>query len=170
MIVKQRRQPHFSITDLLIKAAALALSRHPEMNVSYVGEAIRHYARIDIGVAVGMDDRLITPVIRDCSVKTLEAISAESRALIERAKQKRLQPQEYTGATFSISNLGMLDVVNFTAVLIPPQAASLAVGAIRDAPVVTAGVVRVGRRMQVTLSCDHRVLDGLIGRKVSERT
>ena len=160
---KQRRQPHPSITDLLIKASAMALTRHPEINVSYLGEVIRTYAGIDIGVAVGMEDGLITPVIRDCGAKTLEAIMAESRALIERAKQKRLQPQEYTGATFSISNLGMFDVDNFIAVLIPPQAASLAVGAIREVPVVAAGSVRVGRRMQVTLSCDHRAIDGLMG-------
>ncbi|MGQ0667515.1 MAG: dihydrolipoamide acetyltransferase family protein, partial [Nitrospiraceae bacterium] len=133
---KQRRQAHPSITDLLVKAAALALARYPAINVSYVGEAIRHYARIDIGVAVGMEDGLITPVIRDCGAKTLEAISAEAQELIERAKQKRLQPHEYTGATFSISNLGMFGVDNFLAVLIPPQAASLAVGTIRAVPVV----------------------------------
>lgn len=160
---KQRRRPHPSITDLLIKASAMALARHPEINVSYIGEAIRRYAQIDIGVAVGMEDGLITPVLRDCGAKTLEAISAESRVLIERAKQKRLQPQEYTGATFSISNLGMFEVDNFIALLIPPQAASLAVGAIREVPVVAAGSVRVGRRMQVTLSCDHRAIDGVMG-------
>lgn len=161
--IKQSREPHPSITDLLIKAAALALTRHPEINVSYINDAIRRYASIDIGVAVGMEDGLITPVIRNCGLKSLEAISAESRALIERAKQKRLQPAEYTGATFSISNLGMFDVENFIAVLVPPQAASLAVGAIRSVPVVTEGVVTVGRRMKVTLSCDHRALDGLMG-------
>ncbi|HSN05612.1 MAG TPA: dihydrolipoamide acetyltransferase family protein [Nitrospira sp.] len=160
---KQRRQPHPSITDLLVKASAMALTKHPEINASYLGDVIRTYARIDIGVAVGMEDGLITPVIRDCGEKTLEAIMAESRALIERAKQKRLQPQEYTGATFSISNLGMFEVDNFIAVLIPPQAASLAVGAIREVPVVAAGSVRVGRRMQVTLSCDHRAIDGVTG-------
>ena len=159
----QGRQSHPSFTDLLIKAAALALTRHRQMNVSYVGEAIRRYARIDIGVAVGMEDGLIMPVIRDCGAKTLEVISNESRALIERAKQKRLQPHEYTGATFSISNLGMFDVDNFIAVLIPPQAASLAVGAVREVPVVDAGSVKVGRRMQVTLSCDHRAIDGVMG-------
>ncbi|MGQ0695214.1 MAG: dihydrolipoamide acetyltransferase family protein [Nitrospiraceae bacterium] len=160
---KQGRQSHPSFTDLLIKATALALTRHRQMNVSYVGEAIRRYARIDIGVAVGMEDGLIMPVIRDCGAKTLQAISNESRALIERAKQKRLLPHEYTGATFSISNLGMFDVDNFMAVLIPPQAASLAVGAVRDVPVVDAGSVKVGRRMQVTLSCDHRAIDGVMG-------
>jgi pyruvate dehydrogenase E2 component (dihydrolipoamide acetyltransferase) len=160
---KESRKAHPSITDLLIKASATALARHPGLNVSYMGETIRHYARIDIGVAVGMEDGLITPVIRDCGAKTLEAISVEARGLIERAKQKRLQPHEYTGATFSISNLGMFDVDNFLAVLIPPQAASLAVGSIRDVPVVAAENVKVGRRMQVTLSCDHRAIDGVMG-------
>ena len=161
--LKKDRQSHPSMTDLLIKAVALALYKHPELNVSYVGEAIRRYECIDIGVAVGMEDGLITPVIRNCGAKTLETISAESRALIERARQKRLQPQEYSGATFAISNLGMFGVDNFLAVLIPPQAASLAVGAVRDVPVVVAGAVKAGRRMQVTLSCDHRAIDGVMG-------
>ena len=160
---KQDRHTHPSITGVLIKAAALALTHRPEINVSYIGDAIRRHAAIDIGVAVGMEDGLITPVIRNCGAKTLEDISAESRALIERAKQKRLQLNEYTGATFSISNLGMFDVENFIAVLIPPQAASIAVGAIRDVPVLTKGSVTAGRRMKVTLSCDHRALDGLQG-------
>ena len=160
---KKERQSHPSMTDLLIKAAALALRKHPELNVSYTGEAIRRYERVDIGVAVGLEDGLITPVIRDCGAKTLEAISAESQVLIARAKQKQLQPQEYSGATFSISNLGMFGVDNFLAVLIPPQAASLAVGAVRDVPVVVAGAVKAGRSMQVTLSCDHRAIDGVMG-------
>ena len=160
---KQSRQTHPSITDLLIKASALALRRHPEINVSFTGEAIRRYEHIDIGVAVGMEDGLIAPVIRNCGAKTLVEISAETKALIERARQKRLQPNEYTGATFAISNLGMFDVDNFIALLMPPQAASIAVGAIRDVPVVTKGTVTVGRRMKVTLSCDHRALDGLMG-------
>ncbi len=160
---KQNRTTHPSLTDLLTKAAAIALTRHPDINVSFTGSTIRHYARIDIGIAVGIEDGLITPVIRDCGTKSLEAISIESRALIERARSKRLQPQEYTDATFSISNLGMFDVENFIAVLIPPQAASIAVGTVRDVPVVKDGSVKVGRRMKVTLSCDHRALDGVQG-------
>jgi pyruvate dehydrogenase E2 component (dihydrolipoamide acetyltransferase) len=160
---KQDRHTHPSITELLIKASAQALIRHPEINVSYTGNAIRRHPSIDIGVAVGMEDGLITPVIRNCGAKTLEDISAESRTLIERAKQKRLHPAEYTGATFSISNLGMFDVENFIAVLIPPQAASIAVGAIRSVPVVAKGNIAASRRMKVTLSCDHRALDGLMG-------
>jgi pyruvate dehydrogenase E2 component (dihydrolipoamide acetyltransferase) len=160
---KHNRTTHPSVTDLLIKAAAIALTRHPEINVSFTGIAIRLYGRIDIGIAVGIDDGLITPVIRNCGGKSLEDISADSRALIDRARNKRLQPQEYTDATFSISNLGMFDVENFIAVLIPPQAASIAVGAIRDVPVVKDGTVTAGRRMKMTLSCDHRALDGVQG-------
>jgi pyruvate dehydrogenase E2 component (dihydrolipoyllysine-residue acetyltransferase) len=160
---KLNRTTHPSVTDLLIKAAAIALSRHPEINVSFTGQAIRRHVRIDIGIAVGIDDGLITPVIRDCGRKSLNDISTESRALIDRARNKRLQPQEYTDATFSISNLGMFDVENFIAVLIPPQAASIAVGAIRDTPVVKDGTVKAGRLMKVTLSCDHRALDGVQG-------
>ncbi len=160
---KQNRTTHPSVTDLLIKAAAIALTRHPGINVSFTGQAIRRHARIDIGIAVGIDDGLITPVIRNCGAKSLDAIATESRTLIDRARDKRLQPQEYTDATFSISNLGMFDVENFIAVLIPPQAASIAVGSIRDAPVVKDGAVKAGRRMKVTLSCDHRALDGVQG-------
>ena len=160
---KQNRTAHPSVTDLLIKAAAIALSRHPDINVSFTGPAIRRHARIDIGIAVGIEDGLITPVIRDCAAKSLEDITTESRTLIDRAKNKRLQPQEYTDATFSISNLGMFDVENFIAVLIPPQAASIAVGTIRDVPIVKDGTIKAGRRMKVTLSCDHRALDGVQG-------
>ena len=160
---KHNRTTHPSVTDLLIKAAAIALTRHPEINVSFTGNSIRRYGRIDIGIAVGIDDGLITPVIRNCGAKSMEDISTESRALIDRARNKRLQPQEYTDATFSISNLGMFDVENFIAILIPPQAASIAVGAIRDVPVVKDGIVKAGRRMKVTLSCDHRALDGVQG-------
>lgn len=163
--VKQQGPFDLSFTDMLIKASALALARHPEINVSYVGDTIRHYATIDIGIAVGLEDGLITPVIRDCGAKSLEAISSEARTLIDRARQKRLQPFEYSGATFSISNLGMFDVENFIAVLVPPQAASLAVGAIRTVPVAVDGAVAVSKRMKVTLSCDHRVLDGLTAAK-----
>ena len=160
---KQNRTTHPSVTDLLIKAAAIALTRHPDINVSFTGEAIRSHAHIDIGIAVGIDDGLITPVIRNCGAKSLDEISTESRTLIDRAREKRLQPQEYSDATFSISNLGMFDVENFIAVLIPPQAASIAVGAIRDVPVIKDGTVKAGRRMKVTLSCDHRALDGVQG-------
>jgi|SRR5688572_9357308 pyruvate dehydrogenase E2 component (dihydrolipoamide acetyltransferase) len=160
---KQNRTSHPSVTDLLIKAAAIALTRRPDINVSFTGQAIRRHAHIDIGIAVGLDDGLITPVVRNCGAKSLDEISIESKALIERARDKRLQPHEYADATFSISNLGMFEVENFIAILIPPQAASIAVGTIRDVPVVKDGSVKTGRRMKVTLSCDHRALDGMQG-------
>ncbi len=161
--LKQRSRPHPSLTDLIVKAAALALTRHPEINVSYAGDVLRQHGSIDIGIAVGLDDGLIAPVLRDCKSKTLDEIAAESRALIERARNKRLQPQEYTGATFSVSNLGMFEVENFIAVIMPPEAAAIAVGAVRDVAVADAGGVKPGRRMKVTLSCDHRALDGVQG-------
>jgi len=160
---KQNRTSHPSVTDLLIKATAIALTRRPDINVSFTGQAIRRHAYIDIGIAVGLEDGLITPVIRHCGSKSLDDISTESKALIDRARDKRLQPHECADATFSISNLGMFEVENFIAILIPPQAASIAVGAIRDVPVVKDGLVKTGRRMKVTLSCDHRALDGLQG-------
>ncbi len=158
---KQDRRVHPSVTDLIIKTAALALTHHPQINVSYIGTAIRRYSTIDIGIAVGLDDGLISPVLKNCGAKSLEQISTESRELIERARSKRLQPPEYAGATFSISNLGMYDVANFIAVLTPPQAACIAVSAVRDVAVVENGAIRAGRRMSITLSCDHRALDGM---------
>ena len=158
--LKHSRRTHPSVTDLLVKAAALALARHPAINASYAGEVIRQHAGIDIGIAVGLDDGLITPVLRDCGTKSLGAMSREAKDLIERARNKRLQPHEYTGATFTVSNLGMFDVENFIAVLVPPEAAALAIGAIRDVPVADGGILKVGRRMKVTLSCDHRAVDG----------
>jgi pyruvate dehydrogenase E2 component (dihydrolipoamide acetyltransferase) len=158
---KESRREHPSMTAMLVKAAALALVRHPEINVSYAGDRLRQHATIDIGVAVGLEDGLISPVLRDCGPRTLENLSTDLHELIERARSRQLQPQEYTGATFSISNLGMFDVENFVAVLMPPEAAALAVGAIRTLPVTEAGGIVPGRRMKVTLSCDHRALDGV---------
>jgi pyruvate dehydrogenase E2 component (dihydrolipoamide acetyltransferase) len=159
--LKRLYKVHPSVTDLLIKATALALTKHREINVSFVGEALRRHGSIDIGIAVGLDDGLITPVLRDCGAKTLDQISSEAKELIDRARNKRLQPNEYEGATFSISNLGMFEIENFIAVLVPPEAAALAVGTITDVPIIDNGTVRVGRRMKVTLSCDHRALDGM---------
>ena len=161
--LKQSGEGYPSITDMVVKAAALALMHHPEINVSFAGDSLRRYSSIDIGIAVGLDDGLISPVIRNCGVKTLMEISTEARSLVERARNKRLQPQEYTGATFSVSNLGMFDVESFIAVLIPPQAAAIALGAVREVPVAGAERVQVGRRMKATLSCDHRALDGMQG-------
>jgi pyruvate dehydrogenase E2 component (dihydrolipoamide acetyltransferase) len=162
---KQVRRTHPSVTDLIVKAAALALMRHPDVNASFDQDKIRLHGTIDIGIAVGMEDGLLTPVVRHCERKTLEEIAQEAHALIERARRRQLKPDEYTGATFTVSNLGMYDVDNFIAVLVPPEAAALAVGAVRDVVAVEAGQMKTGRRMNVTLSCDHRALDGVQGAK-----
>jgi pyruvate dehydrogenase E2 component (dihydrolipoamide acetyltransferase) len=162
---KQTCPSHPSLNDMILKAVAVALGRQPEINVSYAGDVIRQHGTIDIGIAVGLEDGLISPVLRDCGRKSLMEISAEAHTLIDRARSRQLKPEEYMGATFSVSNLGMFDVENFIAVLMPPQAAAIAVGSIRDVPVVDGGRVRAGRRMKITLSCDHRVLDGVQGAK-----
>ena len=155
------RSEHLSVNAMILKAAALALTRHPEINVSYAGDILRQHGTIDIGVAVGLEDGLISPVLRDCGRKTLVDISREAKALAERAKRRQLAPEEYTGATFSVSNLGMYDVESFVAILVPPEAAALAVGSVREVPTVNKSRIRIGRRMTVTLSCDHRALDGV---------
>ena len=152
-----------SLTVLFVRAAALALVRHPEINVSFMGEAIRRHATIDIGIAVALEEGLITPVIRDCAGKHILQLTEEIRDLFVRAKSQQLTPEEYAGATFSISNLGMYEVDNFIAVLMPPQAASLAIGAVNIVPVVRGNTIKRSRRMKVTLSCDHRALDGAQG-------
>ncbi|MDR4484130.1 MAG: dihydrolipoamide acetyltransferase family protein [Nitrospirales bacterium] len=152
-----------SLTVLFVRAAALALTRHPEMNVSFMGEALRRHATIDIGIAVALEEGLITPVIRDCAGKNILQVAEEIRDLFIRAKSQQLTPEEYAGATFSISNLGMYEVDNFIAVLMPPQAASLAIGAVNIVPVARGRAIKLSRRMKVTLSCDHRALDGAQG-------
>ncbi|HEV7842114.1 MAG TPA: 2-oxo acid dehydrogenase subunit E2, partial [Pyrinomonadaceae bacterium] len=124
---------------------------------------VRYYERADIGVAVAIEDGLITPVVRSADQKSLSQIAGEVRELAERARSRKLLPEEYTGATFSISNLGMLGIDEFTAVINPPEAAILAVGAVTPKPVVREGQVTVRRMMRVTMSCDHRVIDGATG-------
>jgi pyruvate dehydrogenase E2 component (dihydrolipoamide acetyltransferase) len=149
-----------SLNDVIIKASASALKRHPEVNASFAGDHVKQYSRVHIGLAVALEDGLITPVIRDADSKSLADIAAESKALADRARSRRLQPHEYTGATFSISNLGMMGIEEFSAIINPPEAAILAVGAMREVPVVEGGQVKIGRRMKLTLSVDHRVADG----------
>ncbi len=152
-----------SINDLVIKAAAVALTHHPECNAWWQGDSIRRFHRAHIGVAVAVPDGLITPVIRDAHAKGLGQISTEIRELADRARDKKLQPHEYTGSTFSISNLGMFGIEEFTAVINPPEAGIIAVGAVEERPVVVGGEVVVQPRMRVTMSCDHRVIDGAQG-------
>lgn len=152
-----------SYNDILIKAVAAALVDHPEVNASWGADAITHHGRVDIGVAVAIEGGLITPVVRSADQKTLSEIGAEVRELAGRAKAQRLQPDEYTGGTFTISNLGMMEIEHFTAIINPPEAAILAVGAITQEPVVVDGAFEVGYRMKVTMTCDHRVIDGAVG-------
>ena len=152
-----------SLNDIIIKVAAAALVRHPAVNASFQEKAVRFYERADIGVAVAVEDGLITPVVRGADRKSIGQISREVRELAERARARRLKPEEYTGATFSISNLGMFGIDEFTAVINPPEAAILAVGAAAAKPVVREGEVTVRQMMRVTMSCDHRVIDGATG-------
>jgi pyruvate dehydrogenase E2 component (dihydrolipoamide acetyltransferase) len=152
-----------SVNDLVLKASALALRRVPECNAAWEGDAIRRFHRVHIGVAVAIDDGLVTPVVRDADLKGLGAISAEVRDLAERAKSRGLKAHEISGSTFTISNLGMFGIERFTAILNPPEAGILAVGAVLDVPVVVAGQVVAGKRMTVSMSCDHRVIDGALG-------
>ncbi len=162
---EQDKENKVSVNDIIIKVAAVALIRHPQVNASFQEKFVRYYERADIGVAVAIEDGLITPVVRAAESKAIGQISREVRQLAERARGRKLQPEEYTGATFSISNLGMLGIVEFTAVINPPEGAILAVGAMGPKPVVRAGEIVVRQLMRVTLSCDHRVIDGATGAK-----
>lgn len=152
-----------SPNDLTIKAVAAALRKHPWVNSAWTGEVIRQYDVVHIGVAVAVDEGLITPVIRDADRKGIAEITTEVKELAGRARDKKLKPEEYTGATFSISNLGMFGITEFTAIINPPEAAILAVGAIEDRVVAVDGEVVIRQRMRATLSCDHRVIDGATG-------
>ncbi|HEY6119574.1 MAG TPA: pyruvate dehydrogenase complex dihydrolipoamide acetyltransferase [Pyrinomonadaceae bacterium] len=152
-----------SINDIIIKVVAAALMQHQQVNASYQDRSVRYYERADIGVAVAIEEGLITPVVRSADQKSLSEIAAEVRELAERARNRKLQPDEYTGATFSISNLGMFGIDEFTAVINPPEGAILAVGAVSAKPVVRDEQVAVRQMMRVTMSCDHRVIDGATG-------
>jgi pyruvate dehydrogenase E2 component (dihydrolipoamide acetyltransferase) len=153
----------FSFNDVIIRSAASALRQHPWVNAWWMDDRVRQWHDVHIGVAVAVEEGLITPVIRHADQKTLREIGAEVRELAGRAREKKLKPEEYTGATFSISNLGMFGIDEFTAVINPPEAAILAVGRIEPKPVVIDGEVKVRRRMRITMSCDHRVIDGATG-------
>ncbi|MBB4636299.1 pyruvate dehydrogenase complex dihydrolipoamide acetyltransferase [Longimicrobium terrae] len=153
-----------SPNDLVIKAVSMALRRHPFVNAAWTGDSIHLYEQVHIGVAVAIEEGLITPVIRDADRKGVGEISAEVKELAGRAREKKLKPEEFTGSTFSISNLGMFGIEEFTAIINPPEAAILAVGAIGPKVVVDdSGEMVVRQRMRMTLSCDHRVIDGATG-------
>jgi pyruvate dehydrogenase E2 component (dihydrolipoamide acetyltransferase) len=152
-----------SVNDVILKAVATALATHPEVNAHWLGDRIRYFNRVHLGMAVATDDGLIVPVIFDADRKGLREISQESRDLAKRARERKLTPEQYTGSTFSVSNLGMMQIDQFTAIINPPESGILAIGAVEDTPVVVDGAVAVRKRMRVTMSCDHRVIDGAVG-------
>jgi len=155
--------PKVSFNDIIIKAVATALRQHPACNAWWQDDHIRYWHEVHVSMAVAIEDGLITPVIRNADLKSLRQIAAETHDLAARARERRLAPEEYTGGTFSVSNLGMLDIDEFTAVINPPEAGILAVGRIVEKPVAHEGQVAVRRRLRVTMSCDHRVIDGATG-------
>ena len=157
--------PKVSFNDFVTKACASALVQHPDVNVTYAPEdgVILKYNYVDIGIAVAIEDGLVTPVIRDAQQKSVATIAQEIQALAARARDKKLTPEEMEGSTFTTSNLGMFGVDSFTAIINPPNSCILAIGGIRDTPVVENGSIVAGKRMKLTLSCDHRVVDGAVG-------
>ncbi|NSL88619.1 pyruvate dehydrogenase complex dihydrolipoamide acetyltransferase [Chitinophaga sp. Mgbs1] len=152
-----------SFNDMVIKACALALRQHPDVNSSWMGDFIRHNHHVHIGSAVAIEDGLIVPVIRFADQKTLSQIATEAKGLYDKAKNKKLQPQDFSGNTFTVSNLGMLGIDEFTAIINPPDSAILAVGGIKETAVIENGQVKIANIMKLTLSCDHRSVDGAVG-------
>ncbi len=152
-----------SVNDIVMKAVATALALHPEVNAHWLGDRIRYFNRVHLGMAVAVEDGLITPVVFDADRKRMSEISREARELAKRARDRRLKPDEYTGATFSVSNLGMFGIEHFTAIINPPETAIIAIGAIERKPVYVNGELVARQRMRVTMSCDHRVIDGATG-------
>ncbi len=152
-----------SFNDMVIKATSLALKQHPKVNSSWQGDTIRYNHHVHMGVAVAVEEGLLVPVVRFADTKTLAQINQEVKTFAEKAKSKKLQPSDWEGNTFTISNLGMFGIEEFTAIVNPPDACILAVGAIREVPVVKNGAVVPGHTMKLTLSCDHRVVDGASG-------
>jgi pyruvate dehydrogenase E2 component (dihydrolipoamide acetyltransferase) len=156
-------EPKITFNDIIVKVVAQALQLHRECNAWWQGDSIRYFRDAHIGMAVAVDQGLVTPVIRHANEKSLRQIALETQALSQRARERKLKPEEYTGSTFSVSNLGMLGIHEFTAVINPPEAGIVAVGGITQQPVVDHGTVAVRRRMRLTMSCDHRVIDGATG-------
>ena len=162
-LINRINEVKISFNDIVIKAAAAALKQHPKVNSSWLGDKIRYNEHVNIGVAVAVDEGLLVPVVRFADGKTLSQISGEVKTYAEKAKNKQLQPQDWEGSTFTISNLGMFGIEEFTAIINPPDACIMAVGGINEVPVVRDGQIVPGDIMKVTLSCDHRVVDGALG-------
>jgi pyruvate dehydrogenase E2 component (dihydrolipoamide acetyltransferase) len=152
-----------SYNDIMIKAVARALRDVPAVNASWSDDAITRHGRVNVGMAVALPDGLITPVINDADTLGLSSISEQARSLATKARDKKLKPEEYAGSTFTISNLGMMQIEHFTAIINPPNSGILAVGSLQQEPVVENGELTVGYRMKVTMTCDHRVIDGALG-------
>jgi pyruvate dehydrogenase E2 component (dihydrolipoamide acetyltransferase) len=152
-----------SVNDLLVKACAVTLRAHPDINASWAGDKILRHRRINVGIAVAVEGGLIVPVVRDTDQKSVSQISREAKALAERARAGKLRPDEFTGGTFTVSNLGMFGIDQFTAVINPPEAAILAVGTTSPEPVVRDGRLATRQRMKLTMSIDHRTVDGATG-------
>lgn len=152
-----------SFNDIVIKAAAAALKKHPKVNASWMEDVVRYYAHVHVGVAIAVEDGLVVPVVKFADQKSLSNINEEVKDFAEKAKNKKLQPQDFEGSTFTISNLGMFGIDSFTAIINPPAACILAIGAITAQPIVKDGQIIAGQIMKVTLSCDHRVVDGATG-------
>lgn len=152
-----------SYNDMVIKAVATALRQHPKVNASWMGDTIRYHEHIHIGMAVAMEEGLIVPVIRFADNKSLSHLAAETKDLASRARNKQLQPDDYAGNTFTVSNLGMYDIEEYTAIINPPDSCIMAVGTINQKPAVIDGEIKPAHIMKVTLSCDHRSVDGALG-------
>jgi pyruvate dehydrogenase E2 component (dihydrolipoamide acetyltransferase) len=154
-----------SVNDVLLKAIAVALSKHPEVNAHWGGDHIRYHNRVHLGMAVATDDGLIVPVIWDADKKGMSVISKEAKELAKRARERKLKPEEFTGSTFSVSNLGMFGIDQFTAIINPPEAAIIAIGTGEEKVVVVDGEQVIRQRVRLTMSCDHRIIDGAVGAK-----
>jgi pyruvate dehydrogenase E2 component (dihydrolipoamide acetyltransferase) len=152
-----------SVNDIILKATATALAQHPEVNAHWLGDKIRYHNRVHLGMAVATPDGLIVPVVFDADQKSMREISAEAKSLAKKARERKLQPQEYTGSTFSVSNLGMFGIDQFTAIINPPEVGILAIGAAEDKVEVVDGEFVVKKKLRVTMSCDHRAVDGAVG-------
>ncbi|NVM00829.1 MAG: 2-oxo acid dehydrogenase subunit E2, partial [Candidatus Helarchaeota archaeon] len=168
-IISLRKSLHETIkdvkityNDIFIKLAALTLKNHLYMTSSFRGDKIRRFKNIHIGFVVAIDDGIITPIIKDCDKKNIKDIALESKSLIEKARIKKLKRNEYEGAVFTISNLGMYDIENFSAVINPPEGSILAIGSIIKKPTVINDQIKIRHRMKVTISCDHRTIDGAV--------